>query len=99
LGQERTSGPQIADPIALRINQESRGLALTYYKRRSELVEPGEGYYIDYKIDSLYFNISLDDGEIFPRLSKRTYFENGVLHKFDVTWLIMRGTMAIVGPG
>jgi hypothetical protein len=59
---------------------------LTYYERRRGLVEPGEGYYIDFKIDSLYFNITFDPRQVFPRMVNRTYFDNGVMRSFTVAW-------------
>jgi hypothetical protein len=99
VSQERTGGPQVADPIALRINRESRDLALTYYERRSGTLEPGEGYYIDFKIDSLHFNISFHPRQIFPRIVNRTYYDNGVLRSFDTTWIRYEWNNGACGPG
>ena len=98
VSQERTGGPQVADPIALRINRESRDLALTYYERRSGTLEPGEGYYIDFKIDSLHFNISFHPRQIFPRIVNRTYYDNGVLRSFDTTWIRHEWNNGACGP-
>ena len=98
MSQERIGGPHVADPIALRINRESRDLALTYYERRSGLLEPGEGYYISFKIDSLHFSILFHSRQIIPRMVNRTYHDNGVIRSFDTTWIRHEWNYGDCGP-